>query len=53
MYLGQAIGAASGGVAIAGSGFASLPHTALIWMLLAAALSAALGWRMSRKGDHA
>ena len=52
MYLGQAIGAASGGVAIAGSGFGSLPQTALWWMLLALGLSAWLGWHMKGRAAH-
>lgn len=46
MYLGQAIGAASGGVALAASGFGGLAGTGLLWMLAALTLSAALAWRM-------
>ena len=35
MYLGQAVGAASGGVVIAAVGYAPLPHVALALLLLA------------------
>ena len=46
MYLGQAIGAASGGALLLRSGFAQLHWAALLGVLLAAALSALLAWRM-------
>lgn len=46
MYLGQAIGAASGGLGLAAGGFATLPGAALAWMAAALALSLGLAWRM-------
>ena len=51
MYLGQAIGAATGGLSIAAGGFAALPATALAWMAAALAISLGLAWRM-RGGPH-
>ena len=51
MYLGQAIGAATGGLSIAAGGFAALPATALAWMAAALALSLCLAWWM-RGGPH-
>jgi predicted MFS family arabinose efflux permease len=51
MYLGQAIGAASGGALLLGSGFALLNWAALAWLVAAIALSARLAWRM-RGADH-
>ena len=46
MYLGQAVGAAGGGVLIAAGGFGSLHWAAAGWVLLAIALSAGLARRM-------
>jgi predicted MFS family arabinose efflux permease len=46
MYLGQAIGAASGGALMLASGFDRLHWAALAWVLLAIVLSAGLAWRM-------
>lgn len=51
MYLGQAIGAATGGLSITAGGFAALPATALAWMAAALALSLGLAWWM-RGGPH-
>ena len=51
MYLGQAIGAATGGLSIAAGGFAALPATALAWMAAALAISLCLAWWM-RGGPH-
>ena len=45
MYLGQAIGAAGGGLMVAASGFAHLHWVGLAWMLLAIALSTHLARR--------
>jgi predicted MFS family arabinose efflux permease len=47
IYLGQAVGAAQGGVWIAAQGFAPLAPTALAWMAVALALSLWLGRRMA------
>jgi predicted MFS family arabinose efflux permease len=46
MYLGQAIGAGSGGLLVAASGFTALHWAGLAWMLLAIALSTLLARRM-------
>ena len=46
MYLGQAIGAASGGLGLAAGGFAALPGAALAWMAAALLLSLGLAWHM-------
>jgi predicted MFS family arabinose efflux permease len=46
MYLGQAIGAASGGLGIAAGGYDALPGAALAWMAAALALSLGLAWHM-------
>jgi DHA1 family inner membrane transport protein len=46
MYLGQAIGAASGGLGLAAGGFAALPSAALAWMAAALVLSLGLAWHM-------
>jgi predicted MFS family arabinose efflux permease len=51
MYLGQAIGAASGGALLLRSGFAQLHWAALAWVLVAMLLSAWLAWRM-RAASH-
>ncbi len=51
MYLGQAIGAATGGLSITAGGFAALPAAALAWMAAALALSLGLAWWM-RGGPH-
>jgi len=47
MYLGQAVGAAGGGLLVAASGFALLHWAGLAWMLLALALSTLLARRMA------
>lgn len=47
IYLGQAVGAASGGVLLAGSGFTWLSPVGVLWMLAAIALSA---WATKRGG---
>jgi predicted MFS family arabinose efflux permease len=49
MYLGQAVGAGSGGVLLAHSGFAWLNVAALCWMLLAIGLSTWLIRQMARQ----
>ena len=46
IYLGQAIGAASGGVLVASSGFTWLSPVGVLWMLVAIALSAWAARRM-------
>ena len=46
MYLGQALGAGSGGALIAAGGFAPLPAAALGWMVAAIVLSSVLALRM-------
>lgn len=46
IYLGQAIGAASGGVLVANSGFTWLSPVGVLWMLVAIALSAWAARRM-------
>jgi predicted MFS family arabinose efflux permease len=51
MYLGQAIGAASGGALMLRTGFDQLHWAALAWLLLAIGLSAGLAWRM-RAAPH-
>ncbi len=50
MYLGQAVGAISGGLSIAATGYEALATTALVWMLAALGLSAWLARRM--RGWH-
>lgn len=49
MYLGQAIGASSGGVLIAAAGFELLPRVAVAWLLLALALSLWSSRRLARQ----
>jgi predicted MFS family arabinose efflux permease len=46
IYLGQAVGAASGGVLVASSGFTWLSPVGVLWMLVAIALSAWAARRM-------
>lgn len=46
IYVGQAIGAAGGGVLLASSGYRWLPGAGLVWMLLAVGLSAMLARAM-------
>jgi predicted MFS family arabinose efflux permease len=48
IYLGQAVGAASGGVLVAHSGFAWLSPVGVLWMITAIALSAWAGARSRR-----
>ncbi len=50
IYLGQAIGAASGGLLVAASGFTWLSPVGVVWMLAAIALSA---WAAARSRSHA
>lgn len=52
MYLGQAVGAASGGATLTARGYEALPVAGLVWMLLATAASALLGWRMRGRVEH-
>lgn len=49
MYLGQAVGASSGGVLIAAAGFELLPRVAVAWLLLALALSLWSSRRLARQ----
>jgi predicted MFS family arabinose efflux permease len=51
MYLGQAIGAASGGALMLRTGFEQLHWAALAWLAPAIGLSAWLAWRM-RAATH-
>ena len=53
IYLGQAIGASTGGAMIATTGFEYLHLAALAFMGLALALSIWLGWHMRHKVVHA
>ena len=48
IYLGQAVGAAGGGVLLASGGFAPMSQAALAWMLLALGVSAWAAWRMNK-----
>lgn len=50
IYLGQAIGAASGGLLISRNGLAGLSGVGALWMAAAVALSAMLAWRMKPDG---
>ncbi len=50
IYVGQAIGAAGGGVLLAGGGFAPMSHAALAWMLAALAVSVWAARRMKHNG---
>ena len=52
IYLGQAVGAASGGAMIAAMGFGELHKVALAFMLLALGLSVWLGLHMRHKVAH-
>ena len=52
MYLGQAVGAAGGGVLIAAGGFDALPRAALGWMIAALLLSAWCTRRLAREPAH-
>jgi predicted MFS family arabinose efflux permease len=51
IYLGQAAGAASGGVMVAGSGYAALSWVGLVWMLLAMGLSLWVARKMGGRHD--
>jgi predicted MFS family arabinose efflux permease len=53
IYVGQAIGAASGGAILSTVGYGSLNQAALAFLLLAISLSLYLGWRMKRPFAHA
>ncbi len=50
IYLGQAVGAAGGGVVMAAGGFAPLNRVGLAWMLAAIALSVWVGLRLKAAG---
>ena len=52
IYLGQAVGAATGGAMIAASGFGALHQAALAFMLIALGLSVWLGFHMREKTVH-
>ncbi len=52
MYLGQVIGAASGGAMISAGGYGGLHWAALGWMLAALACSLWLSWVMVRRGPR-
>lgn len=52
IYLGQAVGAASGGLLIASSGLGGLSSVGALWMAAAIALSATLAWRMKPGAAH-
>jgi predicted MFS family arabinose efflux permease len=51
IYLGQAVGAASGGALVAGAGYGSLSAVGLAWMIGAIALSLWLARRMQGRTD--
>lgn len=51
IYLGQAVGAASGGALVAGAGYGSLSIVGLAWMIGAIALSLWLARRMQGRTD--
>ena len=53
IYLGQAIGAFTGGAMVATTGFEYLHLAALAFMALAIALSGWLGWHMRHQVVHA
>ena len=53
IYIGQAIGAVTGGTMIAASGFAFLHVAALVFIGLAIGLSLWLSWRMRHQAQHA
>lgn len=49
IYLGQAVGAASGGAMLSTRGYGALSHTAFSYLCVALALSVLLGWHMGRQ----
>jgi predicted MFS family arabinose efflux permease len=46
IYAGQAVGAATGGAILSTAGYGALSHTAVVYVLVALALSLFLAWRM-------
>ena len=52
LYAGQALGASSGGLMVAGSGYGDLHWVGLGWMLAAIALSAWAGRAIQREVAH-
>jgi predicted MFS family arabinose efflux permease len=52
IYLGQAVGAATGGLMVAAAGFTPLPLAGLAWLLLALALSLWAARRLQHETTH-